>query len=201
MPSCSLIRLLQGMNSCSNGSSSSCSQSRLLQRLGCGGGKGRSCSQCLRLGCSQCPWCPTQNQSRSPCDLEGAQLRMEISHNLEGAQLGMAKVPNSESIYYSSFKDSNRHWNSSNVHFSPPREPHGTLGQKLHRSDNIILGQHLQPWEPYSWDLMGGKHARYGKIDEIQLGPLNFYHIAPLFLFKEPSIKHFQLKNHWIMLW
>ena len=49
MPSCSLIRLLQGMDSCSTGSSSSCSQSRLLQRLGCGGGKGRSCSQCLRL--------------------------------------------------------------------------------------------------------------------------------------------------------
>ena len=49
MPSCSLIRLLQGMDSCSTGSSSSCSQSRLLQRLGCGGGKGRSCSQSLRL--------------------------------------------------------------------------------------------------------------------------------------------------------
>ena len=146
--------------------------------------------------------CPTRNGEGAQLSIEishhcfkGAKLRMKISHNLEGAQLGMAKVPNSESIYYSSFKHSNRHWNSSNVHFSPPREPHGTLRQKLHRSDNIILGQHLQLWEPYSWDLMGGKHARYGKIDEIQLGPLNFYHIAPPFFIQRTINQTFSVKE------
>ena len=49
MPSCLLIRLLQGLGFCCGRDSSRCNQSWLLQRLGGGCGKSRSCSQCLRL--------------------------------------------------------------------------------------------------------------------------------------------------------